>query len=40
MDTFLVIIRNAAIIVAALTVFAGAGVAFAIFFADNSHESY
>lgn len=40
METFLVIIRNAAIIVVAITLFAGIGVAIGTFFSDNSHETY
>lgn len=40
METFLVIGRNAIIILLALTVFAGVGVAFATWFADNSHEPH
>ncbi|HZJ08066.1 MAG TPA: hypothetical protein VFD39_00050 [Trueperaceae bacterium] len=40
METFLIIARNAVIILLSLAVFAGAGVAFATWFADNSHEAH
>lgn len=40
METFLVIGRNAVIILLALSVFAGAGVAFATWFSDNTHEPH
>ena len=40
MDTFLVIMRNAIIILLALTVFAGAGVALGTWFSDNSYEPH
>jgi len=37
--TFLIIARNSAIIVAALTVFAAVGVFISIWLSDNSHEA-
>lgn len=39
MHTFLIIARNSAIIVAALTVFAAVGVLISIWLSDNSHEA-
>lgn len=39
MHTFLIIARNSAIIVAALTLFAAAGVFISIWLSDNSHEA-
>jgi hypothetical protein len=38
--TFIVIARNSAIIVAALTLFAGLGVLISAWLADNSHEAH
>ncbi len=40
MDTFLVIMRNAIIILLSLTVFAAAGVGIGTFFSDNSYEPH
>ena len=37
--TFLIIARNSAIIVAALTLFAAAGTFISIWLSDNSHEA-
>lgn len=40
MHTFMIIARNSAIIVAALTLFAAAGVFISVWLSDNSHEAH
>ena len=40
METFLVIMRNAVIIMLSLSLFAAAGVAFETWFSDNSYEPH
>ncbi len=40
MDTFLVIARNAVIMMASITLFAGFFVAFTTFLVKNTHEEY
>ncbi|HLU82084.1 MAG TPA: hypothetical protein VKZ43_01670 [Trueperaceae bacterium] len=39
MNTFIIIARNSAIIIAALTLFAAAGVYISTWISDNSHEA-
>lgn len=39
MHTFVIIARNSAIILAALSVFAGLGVLISVWLSDNSHEA-
>lgn len=40
MNTFIIIARNSAIIIAALALFAGLGVLIAAWLSDNSHEAH
>lgn len=39
-QTFIIIARNSAIIIAALAVFAGLGVLISTWLSDNSHEAH